>query len=318
MSTALLLGTGLLLLCGLSVTGLLLLRAQEHEKRLRRRVAAVSVAPTLVRSFNDGNSIALQVQNKKRLRHQVTELLGFSLDKQDHYPVQWWVVLVLCAVLACVLSWLVSKLLGQVAFLSLLVLWAFLCRGVFGYFKAKRQTLLFNQFPDALAMIVRSVRVGIPVGEAIRAVARELPAPTAPEFARLADELSIGVAFDQALHVMAERNDLSEYRFFATALSLQSQTGGGLSETLENLADVIRKRVALRERARALASEAKTSAGILGGLPIITGLALWALSPSYIALLFTDSTGNMVLAGAIVMLCTGVMVMRGIISKSLK
>ena len=120
-------------------------------------------------------------------------------------------------------------------------------------------------------MIVRSVRVGIPVMEAIRAVARETPEPTGPEFARLVDQVSIGVSLDDAVLDMARRCGIPEYRFFATALSLQNQTGGTLSETLENLADVIRKRVALAAKGKALASEARTSAMVLAALPIVTG-----------------------------------------------
>ncbi len=108
-------------------------------------------------------------------------------------------------------------------------------------------------------MIVRSVRVGIPVTEGIRTVAREAPRPTAQEFSLLADQIRIGMPIEEALRELATRNQLPEYRFFATALALQNQTGGGLAETLENLGDVIRKRVALKGRAHALASEARTS-----------------------------------------------------------
>ncbi len=118
---------------------------------------------------------------------------------------------------------------------------------------------LFQQFPDALAMIVRAVRVGLPIVEAIRVVARENAEPTAREFAGLVAQTTIGVPLDDALREMAERNRLPEYRFFATALSLQSQTGGGLTETLENLADTIRKRVAAKLRGHALAAEARMS-----------------------------------------------------------
>ena len=116
----------------------------------------------------------------------------------------------------------------------------------------------------------------------------------------------------------AARNRLPEYRFFATALSLQAQTGGGLTETLENLSDVIRKRVAVRNRAYALASEARTTTYILAALPVITGGMLALVNFGYISLLFTNSTGNMILGGAISMLCIGMFTMRTIISRSLR
>jgi tight adherence protein B len=181
----------------------------------------------------------------------------------------------------------------------------------------RRKRQLYTQFPDALAMIVRGVRVGIPVTEAIRTVAREAMAPTNSEFQKMSDQLSIGVALPDALREMSERNDLPEYRFFATALALQSQTGGGLSETLENLADVIRKRVALRSRAYALASEARTSIYILAALPVFAGLALAALNPDYMSLLFTTDSGKKVFAAALCSLGVGIGVMQTIVKKTL-
>lgn len=116
---------------------------------------------------------------------------------------------------------------------------------------------------------------------------------------------------------MARRAGLPEYRFFATALSLQNQTGGALSETLENLADVIRKRAALKAKGHAMTSEAKATAGILAALPVIMGLILWALSPDYIALLFNDPLGRNLFGIAVVSLITGLLVIRTIIKKSL-
>ena len=138
-------------------------------------------------------------------------------------------------------------------------------------------------------MIVRSVRVGIPVLGAINSVAREAQEPTAAEFASSAMSWLVGVPLDQAVVNMAARTDLPEYRFFATAIGLQAQTGGGLSETLENLADLIRKRVALRQRGHALSSEARTSALMLGALPVVMGGGLWLLNPAYMGLLFNTS-----------------------------
>ena len=117
---------------------------------------------------------------------------------------------------------------------------------------------------------------------------------------------------------MAERNGLPEYGFFAAALGLQAQTGGGLGETLDLLADVTRKRVAMKARGHALSAEARTSSMILGGLPVAAGGLLYALNPEYIGVLFTDDTGRTILGTAILSLSTGMFVMRVIIRKSLK
>ena len=116
---------------------------------------------------------------------------------------------------------------------------------------------------------------------------------------------------------MAARNRLPEYRFFATALALQSQTGGGLTETLENLADVVRKRVALKSRGYALAAEARTSAMVLAVLPVFAGGALAVMNPEYVGVLLQEGTGQTVFGCAVLWLGTGMMSMRYMIRKSL-
>jgi len=166
-------------------------------------------------------------------------------------------------------------------------------------------------------MVSRSVRVGVPVTESVRVVAREAQSPTREEFGKAADQVQIGLDLENALLEMAERNDLPEYRFFATALALQSQTGGGLTETLETLADTIRKRENARKRGHALASEARTSIYVLAVLPIVVGAMLYVINPDYIGLLFTDKAGQKLLGIAIGMLITGLYVMQQIIKRSL-
>ena len=148
-------------------------------------------------------------------------------------------------------------------------------------------------------------------------MAREAPHPTGPEFNRVVDEIAVGVSMEDAMNQLARRSGLPEYRFFATALSLQNQTGGTLSETLENLADVIRKRAALKAKGHAMTSEAKATAAILAALPMILGLVLWALSPSYIELLFSDPLGRNLFGAAVCSLLTGLGVIRTIIRRSL-
>jgi tight adherence protein B len=191
-------------------------------------------------------------------------------------------------------------------------------RAYFSWLRQRRLETLFKQFPDALAMIVRAVRVGIPVSEAIRTVARDAQMPTAREFGRMADRLTVGMPLDQALSETAAHVGLPEYRFFATALALQAQTGGGLTDTLENLADVIRKRVALQARAAALSSEAKTSAAILAALPFFAGGALFLTSPDYLLVLISEPRGQQILGAAALMLTMGILVMRSMIRRALR
>jgi len=151
----------------------------------------------------------------------------------------------------------------------------------------------------------------------INNVARDGPVPTCHLFAGLVDQISVGVALDDAVMNMARRSKMPEYRFFATAISLQMQTGGALSETLENLADVIRKRVALKARAMALASEARTSAMVLAALPFVSGTSLYVLNPDYIGKLFQPGLGQTIFSGAVLSLSLGLLTMRSLIRASL-
>jgi tight adherence protein B len=248
---------------------------------------------------------------------RLAELFGLRLDRVAEYSVRWWIIPLVAFPVARASAGLAALLGGDGLLLATPALWLLFCRWAFGWLDAKRIETLFRQFPDALGMVTRTVRVGIPVSEAIRIVGREAPKETAAQFNRIADRLSIGLPIEQALAETAHRNGVPEYRFFATALALQNQTGGGLGETLENLAEVIRKRVALKERGYALAGEARTSAGILGALPFVTTALLAVLNPPYILVLFTDPGGQRILAAAMGLLLVGILMMRTMIKRSL-
>jgi tight adherence protein B len=153
--------------------------------------------------------------------------------------------------------------------------------------------------------------------EGIRIVSRECASPTAGEFARLVDQVAIGSTLEEAIADLARRSGLPEYRFFATSLSLQNQTGGTLSDTLEGLADVIRKRAALKARGKALTSEARASAMILACLPFVTGGMLYLINPPYIGQLFTNPSGQSMLGAAALSLTVGLLTIKMLIKKSL-
>lgn len=246
-----------------------------------------------------------------------SRIFGYDVRRFDLYPLNPTLVIIIAAPVAIFVASIVSAILGKAALLASVGLWPVLTRMQFSRWQNKRLSILFKQFPDALAMVVRGVRVGIPVSEAVGIVSSEGAVPTAGEFARVGEQLAIGVPLEEALRAMAERNNLPEYRFFATALALQGQTGGNLSETLEGLADTIRKRVAARARGYALAAEARTSANVLTVLPLLLFGALWFMNPSYVGMLITDHAGRLVLGSAIFMLSLGVMTMRTLIRKSL-
>jgi len=190
--------------------------------------------------------------------------------------------------IAYVIASLAVAMLGPLAWVAFPCLGVLLNRAAFNFLLLRRRKALYGQFPDCLSMIVRSVRAGVPLSEAIRIVARESQMPSSEEFGRVSGDISVGVPIAEALTSLADRNEITEFRFFATALTLQSQTGGRLGETLENLGSLVRKRMALKARGYALASEARTTAMILGGLPVLSAGALYLLNPAYVNVLFQD------------------------------
>jgi tight adherence protein B len=313
----LLVGAGFLL--GAAALGVsAILNEQRQNRRFRERlVQAVSPYARVNPLTVMGRSATSRSTPLARMIAAAGRLFGYDSARAALYPLRWPIALGLTLGVARGVAALAAIFAGQWSLLIVPVAWVWLSRRLFNWSELRRRNALYTQFPDALAMIVRAVRVGIPLGEGIHTVAREAMEPTKGEFTLLYDRGSIGVTLEDALREMATRNNLPEYRFFSTALSLQSQTGGGLSETLDGLADVIRRRLALRSRGEALAGEAKTSIIILASLPFISGGALELLNPTYIGRLFTDHGCEKLLLAAIIMLSSGILVMRGMIRKML-
>ncbi len=304
-------------LAGLAISGWLVSRAQKYRQKRDARLAMVITPHVRVQRLEVSAFTAPPRPRDQSVVGFAARVFGFDPTSPERYPLPWWMVVLLTLLAAKVLEWLVADFVGRLGWMVIPVTWIGLSRNFFGWFDQRRRSALLAQFPDALAMIVRSVRVGIPVPEAIRTIARELGHPTGPEFARLVNDISVGVSMEDAMLEMARRTGLSEYRFFATAITLQNQTGGTLSETLENLADVIRKRAALKAKGQAMTSEAKTTAGILAVLPFLVAIMLWAINPSYIGLLFSHPTGRNILAASIASLLVGLFLIRTIINRSL-
>jgi tight adherence protein B len=242
--------------------------------------------------------------------------MGVKAERPDLYPVSWKALLSFAAIAALAVEILGFVLIGPVAWFGLPVAWVLLARKLFQHYDNRRNKLLYHQLPDALSMIVRSVRVGVAVQDSLRVVSEEAQSPTSIEFRRLTDDIRMGSSLGEALLRLADRSGLIEYRFFAVALALQNQSGGSLSETLENLADICRKRVALRARAIALASEARLTMYVLAGLPFFAIGALLLIDPDYLTILFTTSSGKKLILGGIGLLTMGLFSMRLIIRTS--
>ena len=317
-ATWLILG-GFVCLIGLCVTGMLVLQQQKRDKLWAER-REVTIGGYLKPKTGSAPTLMLAPRNTRRktdVTSQISSIFKWREDRREQYPITWWGAALVMLGPATIGGLLATKVLGVSGWLAVPLIDIMLTRTFLGWAVERVSKALLSQFPDALSMIARSVRVGVPLAESIRVVAREGQAPTRDEFSKAADAVAIGLDLEVALVEMAERNELAEYRFFATALTLQSQTGGGLTETLDTLADTIRKREAARKRGSALASEAKTSIYVLVALPIVTGVALFLTNPDYIGILFTTSGGNKLLALAVFMLCAGLFSMQQIIKRCL-
>lgn len=298
----------------IGLAGVLVWRHLGYEERLGTRLASELAAhwPT-----DTTKTVVRRQALAPRTMARIWPILHFDPRRRAELPLPWWAVVGGALAVAGTAARLLELLIGGLAWAMLPLAWLLACRFAFGWFEARRRAALYRQFPDALGMIVRAVRVGLPVTEAMRNVGREMQAPTSTEFTRLSEQLAIGQGLETVLLEMAGSAGLAEYQFFATVLILQGQTGGSLAEMLDNLADIIRKRVALRLRAHALSAEAKTSAAVLAALPLLALLALLFIAPDYARLLFVDSGGQKVLALAIGLLLSGALVMREIIRRSL-
>jgi tight adherence protein B len=319
MAPLLLAATALLLSIALGVFAFR--RAGVH-RRLRSRVHAVVgiSAP----EGGDGELPVVELPSIRVARRSerpwltgFLRLLRYYPEAAAAYPAAWWVVLTFAGILgvaaAMQLQWVIGLLPSCLAGMAIAAL---LSRAVFGWQFGRYRDALFRQIPDALALMVSTVRAGLPIAEALRSVSREMPSPTGEEFGRVVGDMAIGRPLDQALLRLAERTRLTEYAFLAVTLGLQAQTGGSLAETLGNLADTVRRRVALNKRAAALAAEARMQAGILAVLPFVSALAMASIQPFYVQTFTEHPIGRQMAVIGFVLLIFGLLTIRWMIRRA--
>ena len=179
----------------------------------------------------------------------------------------------------------------------------------------KKRTARFNaKFPDAIELLVRGLRSGLPVTETLAVVAQEVPGPVGEEFKGVVERIKIGRTMEEALQQTADRLDIPEFNFFCITLAIQRETGGNLAETLSNLSDVLRKRAQMKLKIKAMSSESKASAYIVGSLPfIVFGMILW-INPSYIGGFFEDDRLIVTGLGGLVWMSIGAFIMAKMVS----
>ncbi|TIN51762.1 MAG: type II secretion system F family protein, partial [Mesorhizobium sp.] len=216
---------------------------------------------------------------------------------------------VICGIVLTILAFLAGA--------PLLVLPGALLAGALGlprwfvsFRRARRVKAFLEEFPNALDIIVRAVKSGLPLNDAIRLIANESPEPVRSEFRRIVDSQQMGMSIPDATMRMSETMPCTEAGFFGIVIQIQSQAGGNLSEALGNLSRVLRDRKKMKAKVQALSMEAKASAVIIGALPFVVAFLVYLTSPNYIMPLFTTSVGNLILGCSGVWMSIGILVMR--------
>jgi tight adherence protein B len=179
---------------------------------------------------------------------------------------------------------------------------------------ARRRNKFVLEFPNAADIIVRGIKSGLPITDCLKVIARESPQPLGEEFGRLVENMGLGLSTDQALEKLYARMPTAEVRFFSIVLSIQQKTGGNLAEALNNLSTVLRARKLMVEKIKALSGEAVASAFIIGALPPGVMVLVDVMTPAYMAPMFSDPRGHMMLIGGAVWMALGIVVMRHMIN----
>ncbi|MDP6688447.1 MAG: type II secretion system F family protein [Alphaproteobacteria bacterium] len=222
----------------------------------------------------------------------------------------------LCVVLSIV-SAVVYVLLGcpGVGVLPVAITVGFgLPRYVVASMSKRRVNKFTKEFANAVDVIVRGIKSGLPVGECLNVIATESPEPVAGVFREIVESQKLGLSLDLALERAQEQMKTAEMQFFAIVLAIQAQTGGNLADTLQNLSNILRDRKKMADKVKALSSEAKSSAGIIGSLPFLMTALLYLVSPEYITPLFVDDLGHILIGGGLVWMSMGVFIMKQMIN----
>ncbi len=250
-----------------------------------------------------------QKENKKRptLRKRIQQA-GF-----DFTPQAYWIGSAVFGVVVALLC-LITRQATLVTVMASFGMALGLPRWVLNFLRARREKKFTTEFANAIDVIVRSVKSGLPTNEALKIVAKEIPDPVGSEFTLLNESMRVGVTLEQGLKKMFDNMPTAEVAFFSIVMSIQQKSGGNLSEALGNLAAVLRDRKRLQGKIKAMSSEAKASAGIIGSLPPGVMFIVYMTTPDYIKLLFTEHLGNLMLAGCAFWMFMGIMVMKKMIN----
>ncbi|OLF81386.1 pilus assembly protein [Maricaulis sp. W15] len=296
----------------------------QSKKRMNRAVGTGG----LQRGRRQASALDQAAQRKRQVQETLKDLEQRQRDQRkkslsvkariqqagmSFTPAVFWVVSACLAVVGMLVALLTGQkllVIGAVGLISGLGL----PRWWLGFLRGRRQKQFSGEFANALDVITRGVKSGLPLNECLKILSVESPEPVRTEFEKLVEGIAVGVSLPDGLDRMCERMPLPELNFFRTVLIIQQKTGGNLAETLGNLSTVLRSRKMMREKVGALASEANASAAIIGSLPPGVFGIVYATTPSYMSQMFTHPTGQLMLLGGVTWMFIGIMVMRGMIN----
>jgi tight adherence protein B len=321
--TLILIGGGIgavVLILVLAVATILLMRPRA---RLRNRMAGLGLArgATQTGRASGGGARQRRVQErlkeledkgKKRTRgHEMrVQIMQAGLDV---HPRSFILISIAVGLMAAVI-YLLSGYPQLGAIGVAIVAGIMLPRKVLRFLAGRRQKKFTQNFANAIDVLVRGIRSGLPVGECLAIIGRESPEPIGEEFRLMVEGQRLGMTMEELFRRGLERIPTPEYKFFSIVLQIQQQTGGNLAETLENLSRVLRERKKLRDKVKALSAEAKASAMIIGALPLFVMLAVRVMTPDYLDPLFEEEQGQKMLAGAVIWMLLGVGMMAKMIN----
>jgi tight adherence protein B len=313
------------LLAMMAVGGAVFAFSADNE-RSQKRVAAVAKPAAQIRGAREtadaaqkrAKNIAAQLKdiekNQARKKEKPTmrrrlEQAGFP----NTTPRAFWITCASLGVISAIVCFFTHQtplVIGMAAF----AVGFGLPRWVLSFLTAHRRKKFTSEFANAIDVIVRSVKSGLPTNEALRIVARESPNPVGGEFTRLMESMKVGVTLDQGLKRMYDAMPTAEVGFFSIVMTIQSRSGGNLSEALGNLAAVLRDRKRLEGKIRAMSSEAKASSMIIGSLPPGVMMLVYITTPTYMQPMFSERVGNLMLLGCACWMSIGIFVMRKMIN----
>ncbi|MEL6299201.1 MAG: type II secretion system F family protein [Pseudomonadota bacterium] len=284
----------------------------ESMSRKKARIATAEQASNRRQAVAD---TLKEIENRQKSKQKLTMRLRLERAGLDISPNVYWGASAVAGVVTAIVLFVMVPNLHPIGFAIAGFIGAFgLPRWVVSFMTKRRYNRFLAEFANAIEIIVRGVKSGLPLNECLGIISRESPEPIRSEFQEVVEQQRVGVPLGECFERMIARVPLAETKFFAIVIAIQQQAGGNLSEALGNLAGVLRDRKTMQNKVKALSSEAKASAMVLGALPFIVAGLVYITTPDYISLMWTKKYGQFMLACAGIWMLIGILVMKKMIA----